>query len=184
MKKIKQPFNSSNSVYQYLLERGLIDFSYDYFNKIMSIYNYQAKKVYRRNNPPEVINGKISKLEYTFCETVRHLRDKTIYSVYQSLYEQSLEEPDIALKFLKFYDRKEKKYDEIIKTKSTKQNINNAKDNEASNKLTIEKNMNEISSLLKNPEPPNKIHIPTDNSQNNSENDNENDNINTNESIE
>ncbi len=165
--QIAEPFNTEESVYLYLIKNKFINFELKYFKKIMTIYKYKykykAKKVYKSKNLPEVISGRLSKMEYAFCEEVYNLKDKTIYSVYKALYEQSLEHPDVALKFLKLYDRKEKKYNETIKSKNT--NINSKNDNIYNNKKIIEKNMNEINLLLQNAQDSNNINI-TDSTEN------------------
>ncbi len=166
IKNIDEPFNTDESVYLYLADNKLVDFNYDYFRKIMSIYNHKAKRVASKKKIDQTADEKISRIENDFCEVISHLKTKTIYLVYKSLYEQSLSNPDIALKFLKFYDRKEKKYSEAIKTRSTKKKINTSKNSEELDTQTINKNIDEINSLIKNPQKPNKINIPTAESRN------------------
>ncbi len=166
MQNIKEPFNTYDNVYLYLKSHNMIDFSHEYFRNIMAIYKYKAKKLYKTRNPPEVLNGKLSKIENAFCEEVYNLKEQTIYSVYKALYEQSLEDSEIALKFLKLYDRKEKKYGEMIKSKH-KTKDTSKDDDIANNKNVIEKNMKEIRFLIENAQESNKINI-ADNTENNS----------------
>ncbi len=160
IRDIEQPFNTDDSVYLYLLEKQFINFKYSYFKNIMSTY----KTMYKKEKPTNDTNtnikqAKLSTVEQAFCEAVEHLKTKTIYSVYKSLYEQSLDDPDVALKFLKLYDRKEKKYDEMIKGKNIKNTLNNTKAHNTIDNGIIERNISEINLLIQNAQEPNKINI-------------------------
>ncbi len=168
IKNIDEPFNTDDSVYLYLIQHKIINFKHSYFKKLMSSY----KKLNKNIKSSKDTERSIRKIEYAFCEAVEHLKTKTIYSVYKSLYEQSLEDPSVALKFLKLYDRKEKKYDEMIKTKHTAKN--QAKDDNSIDNSTIEKNINEIAFLFQNAQKSNEINI--SNHNNNKENNNKKNN--------
>ncbi len=153
IKNIDEPFNTDESIYLYLVQNGIIDFEYIYFKKIMAQYKYSKSSKSKM--------GKLNKTERLFCQAVEHLKTKTIYSVYKSLYEQSLSDPSVAIKFLKLYDRKEKKYNETIKNSSKLSAKNSAEDDDVSDKNHVKKNIDELLFLINNPQKSNKINIDT-----------------------